>query len=57
MGIAAGTAKRAYEVFLGCKSVVDIIPADYKNLYMKKLQESEDHFKTAEDTAKTVAFE
>ena len=57
MGIAAGTAKRAFEVFLGCKSVVDMIPADYQANYKKKLQASENHFKTAENKAKTIFFE
>ena len=57
MGIAAGTAKRAFEVFLDCKSVVDMIPPDYKENYKKKLQASEKHFKTAKDKADTVFFE
>ena len=57
MGIAAGTAKRAFEVFLGCKSVVDMIPPDYQANYKKKLQASENHFKMAEDKVKTVFFE
>ena len=57
MGIAAGTAKRAYEVFLGCDKVVDMIPGDYKGTYKKKLELAEKHFKMAEDKAKTVFFE
>jgi hypothetical protein len=57
MGIAAGTAKRAFELFLSCKNVVDIIPPDYQANYKIKLKESENHFKKAEDKAKTVFFE
>lgn len=57
MGIAAGTGKRAYEVFLSCKGIVDIIPPDYKGNYEKKLKASENHYKMAEDKASTVFFE
>lgn len=57
MGVAAGTGKRAYEVFLSCQSIIHLIPADYRSNFDKKLAASEKHYKMAEEKANTVFFE
>ena len=55
MGMAAGTGKRAYEVFLSCQGIIGKIPPDYKSNFEKKLAGSEAHYKKAEEKARRLA--
>ena len=57
MGIAAGTANYAFEVFKKAGAIIPRIPADYHENYKKKLEQSQNMSKMATDKATTVFFE
>lgn len=57
MGIAAGTATHAHELFQGMQGALTNIPADYAPNFNNKLKQSGDMAKMATDKAKNVFFE
>ena len=57
MGIAAGTAQHANEVFSGMQSIIQNIDASYHTNYNNKLKQSGDMAKLSADKAKNVFFE
>ena len=57
MGIAAGTAKRAADLFKSAGGVVNRIPADYRANFQTKLEQSSKLATSSEDKAKNVCFE
>ena len=57
MGVAAGTAKEAQAIFKSCEPIVAQIPPDYKDNFVKKLEQASNMAKMSEEKAKTVFFE
>lgn len=57
MGIAAGTAQHANEVFSGMQGTIQNIDASYHTNYNNKLKQSGDMAKLSADKAKNVFFE
>ena len=57
MGIAAGTAVHAAELFGKCAPILGRIPIDYKENFLKKLENANQMAKTSTDKAKNVFFE
>ena len=57
MGIAAGTANHAAQLFQGMGAIMHTIPGDYADNYKKKTESALNMSKMATDKAKTVFFE
>ena len=57
MGIAAGTAKHAADLFKQASGVINRIPPDYKANYNTKVEQSTKLAASSEDKAKNVCFE
>ena len=57
MGVAAGTANTADQIFKNMQGVVARVPADYRDNYAKKNKQAEDLARMATEKAKNVFFE
>ena len=57
MGVAAGTANHAYQLFVNMGPIISAIPSDYGENYKKKLANAEQMAKTSTDKAKNVFFD
>lgn len=57
MGIAAGTAQAALDIFTAVGGIVNTLPQDYKGTYANKLKQAQSLAAQSADKAKTVFFE